>query len=67
MTTYTFNALFNIPAAHQKLVVDSVVWAFRHTERNIAETVRCGAEPRLSGLSGLRCGVRARGGIGRGD
>eukprot|EP00588_Corethron_pennatum_P010446 CAMPEP_0194267448 /NCGR_PEP_ID=MMETSP0169-20130528/1937_1 /TAXON_ID=218684 /ORGANISM="Corethron pennatum, Strain L29A3" /LENGTH=1097 /DNA_ID=CAMNT_0039008281 /DNA_START=91 /DNA_END=3384 /DNA_ORIENTATION=+ len=33
-----FPALFNIPAAHQKLVVDSVVWAFKHTERNIAET-----------------------------
>merc|ERR1712232_1536886 len=31
-------ALFNIPPAHQKLVVDSVVWAMKHTERNISET-----------------------------
>lgn len=38
VNTHTFSALFNIPPAHQKLVVDSVVWAFRHTERNIAET-----------------------------
>ncbi len=34
-----FAALFNIPPAHQKLVVDSVVWAMKHTERNIADTV----------------------------
>ncbi len=33
-----FKALFEIPAAQQQLVVDSVVWAFRHTERNIADT-----------------------------
>jgi exportin-1 len=32
-----FPALFNIPSHHQKLVVDSVVWAFKHTERNISE------------------------------
>ena len=24
--------------AQLKLVVDSIVWAFRHTERNVAET-----------------------------
>ena len=35
---YCFPALFNIPAEHQKLVVDSVVWAMKHTERNIADT-----------------------------
>jgi len=33
-----FPALFNIPSEHQKLVVDSVVWAMKHTERNISET-----------------------------
>ncbi len=33
-----FMTLFEIPAAQQQLVVDSVVWAFRHTERNIADT-----------------------------
>eukprot|EP00550_Attheya_septentrionalis_P000337 CAMPEP_0198291186 /NCGR_PEP_ID=MMETSP1449-20131203/8798_1 /TAXON_ID=420275 /ORGANISM="Attheya septentrionalis, Strain CCMP2084" /LENGTH=1080 /DNA_ID=CAMNT_0043989791 /DNA_START=392 /DNA_END=3634 /DNA_ORIENTATION=- len=35
---HCFPALFNIPAEHQKLVVDSVVWAMKHTERNIADT-----------------------------
>ncbi|KAI2505592.1 CRM1 C terminal [Fragilaria crotonensis] len=38
INTYTFAALFNIPAEHQKLVVDSVVWAMKHTERNISDT-----------------------------
>jgi exportin-1 len=38
INTYTFAALFNIPADHQKLVVDSVVWAMKHTERNISDT-----------------------------
>ena len=35
-----FPALFTIPAEHQKLVVHSIVWAMKHTERNIADTVR---------------------------
>ena len=35
---HCFSALFSIPPAHQKLVVDSIVWAFKHTERNIGET-----------------------------
>ncbi|OQR83115.1 CRM1 C terminal Exportin 1-like protein [Achlya hypogyna] len=35
---YCFEALFTIPPEHQKLVVDSIVWAFKHTERNVAET-----------------------------
>ncbi|KAL4170385.1 hypothetical protein KRP22_011286 [Phytophthora ramorum] len=26
------------PAEHQKLVVDSIIWAFKHTERNVADT-----------------------------
>ena len=33
-----FAALFAIPQEHHKLVVDSVVWAFKHTERTVAET-----------------------------
>lgn len=37
---HTFQALFSIPPEHQKLVVDAVVWAMKHTERNIADTVR---------------------------
>jgi exportin-1 len=36
--THCFYGLFSIPAQQQKLVVDSVVWAFKHTERNISET-----------------------------
>lgn len=38
INSHTFAALFNIPPEHQKLVVDSVVWAMKHTERNIADT-----------------------------
>eukprot|EP00545_Synedropsis_sp_CCMP1620_P000226 CAMPEP_0119020706 /NCGR_PEP_ID=MMETSP1176-20130426/24555_1 /TAXON_ID=265551 /ORGANISM="Synedropsis recta cf, Strain CCMP1620" /LENGTH=1073 /DNA_ID=CAMNT_0006975169 /DNA_START=280 /DNA_END=3501 /DNA_ORIENTATION=- len=38
INTNTFAALFNIPPEHQKLVVDSVVWAMKHTERNISDT-----------------------------
>lgn len=37
---YCFKALFAIPMEHQKLVVDSIIWAFKHTERNVADTVR---------------------------
>lgn len=35
---HCFTSLFSIPPEHQKLVVDSIVWAFKHTERNIADT-----------------------------
>lgn len=35
---HCFAALFSIPPAHQKFVVHSIVWAFRHQERNICET-----------------------------
>jgi len=38
INTHCFQALFNIPPEHQKLVVDSVVWAMKHTERNISDT-----------------------------
>jgi exportin-1 len=33
-----FFGLFSCPAHHQKLIIDSIVWAFKHTERNISET-----------------------------
>eukprot|EP00736_Rhodelphis_marinus_P004090 Rmarinus@m.18775 len=33
-----FQALFMIPTSHFKLVLDSIVWAVKHTERTIAET-----------------------------
>jgi exportin-1 len=35
---HCFYGLFNIPTAQQKLLIDSIVWAFKHTERNISET-----------------------------
>eukprot|EP01039_Chlorochromonas_danica_P005713 gene5713-6297_t len=35
---HCFYGLFSIPSHHQKLVIDSIVWAFNHTERNISET-----------------------------
>lgn len=34
---FCFYGLFSIPPHHQKLVIDSIVWAFKHTERNISE------------------------------
>jgi exportin-1 len=38
LTAFSTGALFALPPAHLKLVMDSIVWAFRHTERNVAET-----------------------------
>jgi len=38
VNTNCFQALFNIHPEHQKLVIDSVVWAMKHTERNISDT-----------------------------
>ena len=35
---HCFYGLFSIAPAQQKLLVDSIVWAFKHTERNISET-----------------------------
>jgi exportin-1 len=48
---HCFPALFNISPHHQKLVVDSVVWAMKHTERNIADMV---SVPVRRGARGLR-------------
>lgn len=38
VATAAFGALFGLGGAQLKLLVDAVVWAFRHTERNVAET-----------------------------
>jgi hypothetical protein len=35
---YCFNAFLSIPPAQFKLVLDSVIWAFKHTMRNVADT-----------------------------
>jgi len=37
VTSHCFRALFQLSPQHLKLVIDSIVWAFRHTERNVAE------------------------------
>eukprot|EP01018_Ginkgo_biloba_P010449 Gb_26953 [translate_table: standard] len=38
IATHCFRALFALSSQQLKLVMDSIIWAFRHTERNIAET-----------------------------
>ncbi|KAL5568216.1 hypothetical protein UlMin_024791 [Ulmus minor] len=38
IATHCFPALIHLSSQQLKLVVDSIIWAFRHTERNIAET-----------------------------
>ena len=37
VNTATFEAILRIRGEHQKLVVDSIVWGTKHTDRNIAE------------------------------
>ena len=37
VATNAFRALFSLSPAHLKLLMDSIIWAFRHTERNVAE------------------------------
>ena len=38
ITNNCFSTLFTMTPEQLKLVIDSIVWAFRHTERNIADT-----------------------------
>ncbi|CAN6458106.1 unnamed protein product [Victoria cruziana] len=38
IAAHCFNALIHLSSQQLKLVMDSINWAFRHTERNIAET-----------------------------
>ena len=38
ITFISFAAFLNIPAAQFKLVLDSIIWAFKHTMRNVADT-----------------------------
>ncbi|KAL1550627.1 Exportin-1 [Salvia divinorum] len=38
IATHCFPALVHLSSEQLKLVLDSIIWAFRHTERNIAET-----------------------------
>ena len=38
VVTYCFGALLTIPPNQFKLVLDSIIWAFKHTMRNVADT-----------------------------
>ena len=38
ITNHCFGVLKGMSGAQQGLLIDSIVWAFRHTERNVAET-----------------------------
>ncbi|GMI84034.1 EXPORTIN 1, ARABIDOPSIS THALIANA EXPORTIN 1, exportin 1A, HEAT-INTOLERANT 2 [Hibiscus trionum] len=38
IATHCFPALIQLSSEQLNLVMDSIIWAFRHTERNIAET-----------------------------
>merc|ERR1712241_1609893 len=35
---YCFNSFLTIPNTQFKLVLDSIIWAFKHTMRNVADT-----------------------------
>ena len=38
ITNACSGTLFTMSPVQLKLVIDSIVWAFRHTERNVADT-----------------------------
>jgi exportin-1 len=38
ITNHCFSTLFAMSPAQLRMVIDSIVWAFRHTERNVADT-----------------------------
>ncbi|XP_077866004.1 exportin-1 [Saccoglossus kowalevskii] len=38
VNSHCFTALLNIPPLQFKLVLDSIIWAFKHTMRNVADT-----------------------------
>jgi exportin-1 len=38
ITNHTFHCLRAMSPQQQQLLIDSIVWAFRHTERNVADT-----------------------------
>jgi exportin-1 len=38
ITNHCFKCLFGMSPPQVKLLIDSIIWAFRHTERNVAET-----------------------------
>ena len=38
ITNACFGTLFTMSPTQLRLVIDSIIWAFRHTERNVADT-----------------------------
>ena len=38
VNSHCFSAFLSIPPAQFKLVLDAVIWAFKHTMRNVADT-----------------------------
>lgn len=38
VNSHCFPAFLAIPPAQFKLVLDSIIWAFKHTMRNVADT-----------------------------
>jgi len=38
VVNYCFSALLQIPPEQFKLILDSIIWAFKHTMRNVADT-----------------------------
>lgn len=38
VNTHCFSAFLSIPPAQFKLVLDAVIWAFKHTMRHVADT-----------------------------
>jgi len=52
ITNHCFKCLFIMSPAQLKLVIDSIVWAFRHTERNVAETGLLLLEDMLKSFAG---------------
>lgn len=41
IVNHCFRSLFSLSQPQLRLVIDSIVWAFRHTERNVADTGLC--------------------------
>ena len=55
ITNHCFDTLFTMSPDQLKLVIDSIVWAFRHTERNIAETGALHCWPALVTMCACHC------------
>ena len=43
VNSHCFDAFLAIDPAQFKLVLDAIIWAFKHTMRNVADTGACGS------------------------